>query len=44
MTTRPLVDPELVAMLDQIPNVELTEETIKQVRVGDQYTFCTCGK
>lgn len=36
MTTRPLVDPELVAMLDQIPNVELTEETIKQVRVGDQ--------
>ncbi len=36
MTTRPLVDPELVAMLDQIPAVELTAEIIKQVRAGDQ--------
>jgi len=36
MTTRPLVDPELAAMLDQIPTVELTEEIIKQVRARDQ--------
>ncbi len=36
MTTKPLVDPELVALLDQIPNVELTEEIVKQVRAMDQ--------
>ena len=36
MTTRPLVDPELAALLDQIPTVELTEEIIKQVRASDQ--------
>ena len=36
MTTRPLVDPELAALLDQIPTVELTEEIIKQVRARDQ--------
>ncbi len=36
MTTRPLVDPELAAMLDQIPTVELTEEIVKQVRAMDQ--------
>jgi acetyl esterase/lipase len=36
MTTRPLVDPELAAMLDQIPTVELTEEIVKLVRARDQ--------
>jgi acetyl esterase/lipase len=36
MTTRPLVDPELAAMLDQVPTVELTEEIVKQVRAMDQ--------
>lgn len=32
MSTRSLVDPELAAILDQIPNVKLTEEIVKQVR------------
>lgn len=36
MTTRPLVDPELVALLDQIPSVELTEEILKQARAMSQ--------
>ena len=36
MTTRPLVDPELAAILDQIPRVKLTEEIVKQVRAMDQ--------
>jgi acetyl esterase/lipase len=38
MTTRPLVDPELAAMLDQLPTVELTEEIVKQVRAMGQTT------
>ena len=36
MTTRPLVDPELVAMLSQVPTVKLTEELVKQVRAMSQ--------
>ncbi len=36
MTTRPLVDPELAPLLDQLPAVELTTEILKQVRAGDQ--------
>jgi acetyl esterase/lipase len=32
MTTRHLVDPELVALLDQIPTTVLTEETLRQIR------------
>jgi hypothetical protein len=36
MTTRPLVDPELAAMLDQVPTVKLTEEIVKQVRAMGQ--------
>ncbi len=36
MTTRPLVDPELAALLDQIPTVKLTEEIVKQVRAMGQ--------
>lgn len=32
MTTRHLVDPELVAMLDQFPTLELTDATLGQVR------------
>ncbi len=32
MTTRHLVDPELVASLDMFPALELTEETVVQVR------------
>ena len=36
MTTRPLVDPELAAILDQIPTVKLTEEIVKQVRAMGQ--------
>jgi acetyl esterase/lipase len=32
MTTKHLVDPELVAMLDQFPALELTAETLGQVR------------
>src|SRR5260370_30898009 len=32
MTTRQLVDPELVAMLDQFPPLELTDETLGQIR------------
>jgi acetyl esterase/lipase len=32
MTTRYLVDPELVVMLDQFPTLELTDETLGQVR------------
>jgi acetyl esterase/lipase len=36
MTTRLLVDPELAAMLDQVPTVKLTEEIVKQVRAMDQ--------
>ena len=36
MTTRPLVDPELAAILDQIPSVKLTEEIVKQVRAMAQ--------
>ena len=36
MSTRPLVDPELAAILDQIPHVKLTEENIKQVRAMNQ--------
>lgn len=32
MTTRYLVDPELVAMLDQFPSLELTDETLGQMR------------
>ncbi|GHO84914.1 alpha/beta hydrolase [Dictyobacter formicarum] len=38
MTTRPLVDPELAAILDQIPTVELTEEIVKQVRAMERTT------
>ncbi|HTK08287.1 MAG TPA: alpha/beta hydrolase [Ktedonobacteraceae bacterium] len=34
MTTRPLVDPELAAILDQLPTVALTEEIVKQVRMS----------
>ncbi|GCE50402.1 acetyl esterase/lipase [Thermosporothrix hazakensis] len=36
MTTRPLVDPELVALLDQLPSIELNEAIIKQVRTMTQ--------
>jgi acetyl esterase/lipase len=36
VTTRPLVDPELAAILDQIHTVELTEEIVKQVRAMDR--------
>jgi acetyl esterase/lipase len=36
MTTKPLVDPELAALLDQLPNIELTEEIVKQVRAMNQ--------
>jgi acetyl esterase/lipase len=36
MTTRSLVDPELAALLDQVPTVKLTEEIVKQVRAMDQ--------
>jgi len=36
MTTRPLVDPELVAILDQLPSIELNEAIIKQVRTMTQ--------
>jgi len=32
MTTKHLVDPELVAMLDQFPALELTAETLGQIR------------
>ena len=32
MTTRHLVDPELVALLDQIPATVLTNETLRQIR------------
>nr|WP_236600289.1 alpha/beta hydrolase [Ktedonobacter sp. SOSP1-85] len=32
MTTRHLVDPELVALLDQIPATVLTDETLRQIR------------
>ncbi len=32
MTTRHLVDPELVAMLDQFPPLELSDETVGQIR------------
>lgn len=32
MTTRHLVDPELVAILDQIPTPVLTAETLRQIR------------
>ena len=32
MTTRHLVDPELVALLDQIPATVLTAETLRQIR------------
>ncbi len=32
MTTRHLVDPELVALLDQIPALVLTGETLRQIR------------
>lgn len=32
MTTRHLVDPELVAMLDQFPAVAFTDETLGQAR------------
>ena len=33
MTTRQLVDPELVAMLDQFPPLLLSDETLEQIRV-----------
>ncbi len=32
MTTRHLVDPELVAMLDRFPALELSGETVVQMR------------
>jgi acetyl esterase/lipase len=32
MTTRQLVDPELVAMLDQFPPLQLTDETLGRIR------------
>ena len=39
MTTRYLVDPELVVMLDQFPTLELTDESLVQVRamLADMY-------
>jgi acetyl esterase/lipase len=42
MTIRPLVDPELAALLDQVPTVKLTEEIVKQVRaMGQTQTLLT---
>ncbi len=32
MTSRHLVDRELVAMLDSFPGLELTDETVRQMR------------
>ena len=36
MTTKALVDPELAALLDQVPAVKLTAEIVKQVRAMSQ--------
>ncbi len=36
MTTRHLVDPELVAMLDMFPTLELTNEAVVQMRAMTQ--------
>ena len=33
MTSRHLVDRELVAMLDSFPGLELTDETVRQMRI-----------
>ncbi|WP_201389188.1 alpha/beta hydrolase [Ktedonobacter sp. SOSP1-52] len=38
MTTRHLVDPELVALLDQIPATVLTDETLRQIRAMSSRT------
>ncbi|QBD79125.1 alpha/beta hydrolase [Ktedonosporobacter rubrisoli] len=39
MTSRHLVDPELVDALDQFPAIQLTAETLKQVRATIQTVF-----
>src|SRR5205085_811724 len=39
MTTKHLVDPELVAILDQIPASELTTETLSQIRAMSSQSF-----
>ncbi len=39
MTTKHLVDPELVALLDQIPAPVLTDETLRQIRAMSSQAF-----
>src|SRR5215813_5598908 len=44
MTTRHLIDPELVAILDQIPASELTTEALPQIRAMSSPSFANLAQ